>query len=118
MDNDVDNKTRNLQVLRNDSAEPPNEDPTRSAHAVPLAADSVELHPQQLPLYSVFTRKQKWAIVVLAACAGLFSPLGANIYFPAIPSLSKAFDKSVQDIKYVLDFTCSICRWICVESCA
>lgn len=54
--------------------------------------------------YSVFSPQQKWAIVVLAACAGLFSPLGANIYFPAIPSLSKAFHRSVQDIKCVAQF--------------
>lgn len=50
--------------------------------------------------YSVFTMRQKWAIVVLVACAGLFSPLGANIYFPAIPTLAKAFHKTTQDIKY------------------
>ncbi|KAF8307810.1 MFS general substrate transporter [Clavulina sp. PMI_390] len=48
--------------------------------------------------YSVFSPRQKWAIVFLAACAGMFSPLAANIYFPAIPSLSKAFGRSVQEI--------------------
>ncbi|KAF8308360.1 MFS general substrate transporter [Clavulina sp. PMI_390] len=48
--------------------------------------------------YSVFTPRQKWAIVFLAACAGMFSPLAANIYFPAIPSLAKAFGRSTQEI--------------------
>lgn len=74
----------------------------------PGAIDSnVPNLPEPPPLavpYSVFSPGQKWAIVMLATCAGLFSPLGANIYFPAIPSLSLAFHKSVQDIKCVLSF--------------
>jgi hypothetical protein len=49
--------------------------------------------------YSVFSSSQKWAIVILATFAGLFSPLGSSIYFPAIPSLAKAFYRSTQDIK-------------------
>lgn len=61
------------------------------------AADQVA---RQDAKYSVFTMRQKWAIVVLVACAGLFSPLGANIYFPAIPTLARAFHKTTQDIKY------------------
>lgn len=64
------------------------------------ATGSLVSEPSQPPIpYSVFSPSQKWAVVILAACAGLFSPLGANIYFPAIPTLSHAFHKSVQDIK-------------------
>lgn len=40
------------------------------------------------PQYSIFTRNQKRYIVFLAAFAGLFSPLSANIYFPALNTLA------------------------------
>lgn len=33
---------------------------------------------------------------MLTAFSGLFSPLTANIYFPAIPAISKAFHKSTE----------------------
>jgi len=69
--------------------------------------------------YSVFTRKEKWSIVILASCAAIFrrvrsivahvfyfadarslnshiSPFTANIYFPAIPVISTDFHKSVE----------------------
>lgn len=58
---------------------------------------------RDLPVpYSVFTTSQKWAIVVLATFAGIFSPLAASIYFPAIPTLATAFHKSTQSIKFVI----------------
>ncbi|KAN0111587.1 MFS general substrate transporter [Russula decolorans] len=46
--------------------------------------------------YSVFTRKEKWSIVILASCAAIFSPFTANIYLPAIPVISTDFHKSVE----------------------
>jgi hypothetical protein len=69
--------------------------------------------------YSVFSRKEKWSIVILASCAAIFrrvryivthvfyfadacslnshiSPFTANIYFPAIPVISTDFHKSVE----------------------
>ncbi|KAF6766633.1 quinidine resistance protein-like protein [Ephemerocybe angulata] len=46
--------------------------------------------------YSIFSRSEKWIIVCLTALAGLFSPLTANIYFPAIPTLSRDFHESVE----------------------
>lgn len=53
---------------------------------------------QYEPPYSVFSHQYKWFIVSLAAYAGMFSPLAANIYFPAIPTLTKAFHKTTQQI--------------------
>ncbi|KAJ9139138.1 Major facilitator superfamily transporter multidrug resistance [Pleurostoma richardsiae] len=44
--------------------------------------------------YSIFSRKEKWFIVAMVAVAGLYSPLPANIYFPAIPQMAEAFHKS------------------------
>ena len=41
------------------------------------------------PAYTVFTPRQRTFIVYMVACASFFSPLSANIYFPALTSLSK-----------------------------
>ncbi|KAJ7889957.1 MFS general substrate transporter [Mycena olivaceomarginata] len=46
--------------------------------------------------YSIFTPTEKWVIVSLIAFGGLFSPLSANIYFPAIPALAAAFHKPIE----------------------
>lgn len=48
------------------------------------------------PPYSIFTTCEKWLIVTLASVAGLFSPLTAYIYLPAIPMIASAFDKTVE----------------------
>ncbi|KAJ3481727.1 hypothetical protein NLI96_g7463 [Meripilus lineatus] len=48
------------------------------------------------PPYSAFSTREKWVIVGLASFGGLFSPFTANIYFPAIPSMSEAFNKSIE----------------------
>ncbi|KAF8307791.1 MFS general substrate transporter [Clavulina sp. PMI_390] len=50
------------------------------------------------PPYSMFTKNQKWLIVILVTFCSVFSPLAASIYFPAIPSLTKAFHKDTQSI--------------------
>ncbi|KAI1788820.1 major facilitator superfamily domain-containing protein [Ganoderma leucocontextum] len=46
--------------------------------------------------YSIYTAGEKWFILAVAAFAAMFSPLTANIYFPAIPTMSKAFNKSTE----------------------
>ncbi|KAJ3896532.1 MFS general substrate transporter [Lentinula edodes] len=46
--------------------------------------------------YSVYTSKEKWFIVTLVSFAGIFSPFTANIYFPAIPTLTSVFHKSTE----------------------
>ncbi|KAL4241760.1 MFS transporter superfamily protein [Abortiporus biennis] len=46
--------------------------------------------------YSIFTTREKWGIVIMASFGGLFSPLTANSYFPAIPTMAVAFGKSVE----------------------
>jgi len=45
---------------------------------------------------SAFTQRQKWLIVSIVGVAGLFSPLSANIYLPAIPAIASAFHKSTE----------------------
>ncbi|OBZ68525.1 Quinidine resistance protein 1 [Grifola frondosa] len=56
--------------------------------------DSVRTTPTRP--YSVYTPREKWFIVSVAAFAALFSPLTANIYFPAIPTIATAFHKSTE----------------------
>ncbi|KAK7751890.1 multidrug transporter [Diatrype stigma] len=68
----------------------------------PPASGTVLSHPALSPAaqtpFSVFTRKEKWLLVGMVGVAGLFSPLPANIYFPAIPTLSVVFGRSVEDL--------------------
>ncbi|KAI9880561.1 MAG: hypothetical protein M1830_002260 [Pleopsidium flavum] len=41
------------------------------------------------PVYSAFSKRNKRYIVFMTAWAGLFSPLSANIYFPALNTLAQ-----------------------------
>ncbi|KAK1598209.1 major facilitator superfamily transporter [Colletotrichum navitas] len=41
------------------------------------------------PPYHVFSRKQKWFIILIIGAAGLFSGLSSNIYFPALDTISQ-----------------------------
>ncbi|KAF2113391.1 major facilitator superfamily domain-containing protein [Lophiotrema nucula] len=46
------------------------------------------------PPYSVFSKRKKHFIVILAAWGGFFSPLSANIYFPALTTLTREYKVS------------------------
>lgn len=54
------------------------------------------------PVYSTFTKGQKQYIVFLTAFGGLFSPLSANIYFPALNALSQDLKVSKELINLTL----------------
>ncbi|KAH7886869.1 major facilitator superfamily domain-containing protein [Phlebopus sp. FC_14] len=58
------------------------------------ASEKVESPPEKP--YSIYTTSEKWLIVAIASAAALFSPLTANIYLPAIPTIAAAFDKSIE----------------------
>ncbi|KAL6298706.1 MFS general substrate transporter [Sparassis latifolia] len=68
----------------------------------PQSQDTAEAPPprptQNAPIkaYSVYTAHEKWFIVGIAAFAGMFSPFTANIYLPAIPTIAKAFHKTIE----------------------
>ncbi|VUC31479.1 unnamed protein product [Clonostachys rosea] len=49
-------------------------------------------------VYSIYSPRAKWILVAIVAVSGLFSPLPANIYFPAIPKLAVVFDRSIEDL--------------------
>ena len=67
--------------------------------AIPLAEDASAERPTEdlealhqapsAPAYSAFSHGQKRFIIFMVACAGFFSPLSANIYFPALNALSR-----------------------------
>ncbi|KAG7095375.1 hypothetical protein E1B28_006132 [Marasmius oreades] len=61
-------------------------------------AEQVDISPNETSKrpYSVYTRREKWVVVIMIAASGLFSPLTSSIYFPAIPTLSVAFNKPVE----------------------
>ncbi|KAF9454087.1 MFS general substrate transporter [Macrolepiota fuliginosa MF-IS2] len=44
----------------------------------------------------MFTKTEKWLILAIVAFAGIFSPFTSSIYFPAIPALTIAFNKSTE----------------------
>lgn len=54
------------------------------------------------PPFSVFTRNQKRFIVVMASWAGFFSPVSANIYYPALNSLARDLNASISLINLTL----------------
>ncbi|KAI9662867.1 MAG: hypothetical protein M1821_007914 [Bathelium mastoideum] len=43
------------------------------------------------PPHSIFSKREKRFIVFMVACAGFFSPLSANIYFPALNTLAQEY---------------------------
>ena len=48
--------------------------------------------------FSAFSKRTKWSIVAISGMAGMFSPISSNIFVPAIPTLSDAFNRSESDI--------------------
>jgi len=64
----------------------------------------LELAPVQTngPPHTVFTYRQKQFIVFMVAWGGFFSPLSANIYFPALPTLARDLNVSESLINLTL----------------
>ncbi|KAL1889085.1 multidrug transporter [Sporothrix stenoceras] len=58
--------------------------------------DLSTLPPPPPPPYHVYSRHEKWVMVGLVAVTGLYSPLPANIYFPALPTLAQVFHVSTE----------------------
>lgn len=89
-------------------------DTVHSNEPFPEPASDLKVHDKD-PLDSVYTSREKWFIVAVVAFAGLFrwallplavarslltlslySPLTANVYFPAIPTIAHAFNSSTE----------------------
>ncbi|KAK4544120.1 hypothetical protein LTR36_004618 [Oleoguttula mirabilis] len=70
--------------------------------AEPRDLESLQTITTNSPPFSIFTTKQKRFIVFMVAMAGFFSPLSANIYFPALNTLAIDFDVSSATINLTL----------------
>lgn len=83
---------------------------------------------EEEPRYSIYTKKEKWFLVLLIASSGLFryalrqdvcwnsefihfSPLTANVYFPAIPTIAEAFNKSTELINLTVSCVIRLCNF-------
>lgn len=63
-----------------------------AVHAVSTASS------EPAPIYSIYTSRQKTLIVIIASLASLFSPLSANIYYPALEILADDLHVSASNI--------------------
>jgi citrate synthase len=63
----------------------------------PLLSQPVSQKP-----YSIFTKSQKRLIILAAAIASTFSPLSANIYFPALNSIAQDLKVSPSQINLTI----------------
>ena len=52
--------------------------------------------------FSVFSSRQKRAIVVAGSCAAFFSPVSSNIYFPALVTIAKDLRVSLSQINLTI----------------
>ncbi|KAM0796071.1 chloramphenicol resistance protein [Usnea florida] len=77
--------------------------PAENSPAEKATEDLEALHQiPSRPVYSVFSDRQRKFIVFMVACAGFFSPLSANIYFPALNALSRDLKVSNELINLTL----------------
>lgn len=52
----------------------------------------------RVPAYSVFTKRQKWATVLMAASSAFFSPISATIFLPALTDIANDLNVSINAI--------------------
>ncbi|KAK4031557.1 major facilitator superfamily domain-containing protein [Parachaetomium inaequale] len=78
------------------------DDMERAATLVSSDPANQEQPPASKPLYSVFSSSEKRMMTALAGFAMLFSPLTANIYFPAMNQLETDLGASVQLINLTI----------------
>lgn len=53
--------------------------------------------PALLP-YSAFTKRQRWAIVIMASSGAFFSPISATTFLPALTDIASDLDVSINAI--------------------
>jgi len=64
-------------------------DSTFTSTTAPATESTPLLVTPATQTYSIFTNRQKQLIILAAALASAFSPLSANIYFPALNSIAE-----------------------------
>ena len=63
--------------------------PFDDSHAVVLD-DGKGLESEDERPYHIFTKRQRWFLVVVIGVAGMFSGLSSNIYFPSLDAIARA----------------------------
>ncbi|KAH8590378.1 major facilitator superfamily transporter multidrug resistance [Bisporella sp. PMI_857] len=54
------------------------------------------------PPYHVFSYKEKWLVVAIIGVAGLFSGLSSNIYFPALDTVARDLNVSLNSVSLTI----------------
>lgn len=96
------NTTADARVISLESNSSQNQDNRSREDLNPQDLEFLQEATTNTPPWSVFTSKQKRFIVFMVAMAGFFSPLSANIYFPALTTLAEEFSVSNSVINLTL----------------
>lgn len=91
---------------RTGKADVPGDDSDVEAHAESTQAVKVQTIDRP---YTIFTGPQKAVLVLTATLGGMFSPFTANIYLPAIDSISVALGVTVSKVNLTIT-TYMICQ--------
>lgn len=62
------------------------------------ADGEAQVEPPAAAPYSVFTPREKWYIIAIAAYSTFFSTVSSFIYYPAIHLISESLDTSVERV--------------------
>ncbi|KAI0532285.1 major facilitator superfamily domain-containing protein [Xylaria digitata] len=87
---------------------PKRDDQGHTSSAMQIVAQTIDTEPPseaRVPSgnkYSIFTTTEKRAIVLAAAAGAFFSPLSAQIYFPALDTLSRDLGISVTEVNLTI----------------
>ncbi|KAH6665357.1 major facilitator superfamily transporter [Plectosphaerella plurivora] len=108
-------KTSDGPTLRALGASGPTANPFDDRHLIaPFAfdfrdpfADSCTTEPVSVPEpveqdYHIFTRRQKWLVILIIGGAGLFSGLSSNIYFPALQQIANDLKVSLGTVSLTI----------------
>lgn len=94
--------SKDYGVMSDKSSASKLEDEPRSEAETDRDMEALEPAPTNRPNHSAYSSRKKKFIVFMAAFAGFFSPLSANIYFPALNTLSKELHVSSATINLTL----------------
>lgn len=78
------------------------EDHRTDAHSDGEPSETTPLLVHSTAPYSVFSTRQKRLIILAAALISSFSPLSANIYYPALNSIAKDLRVSPSQINLTI----------------
>ncbi|KAJ0360353.1 hypothetical protein COL154_007614 [Colletotrichum chrysophilum] len=99
-DSDNDSQFRNPFADTNSVADTQADD-ARNPFDDSSAEDTLQEQPLEPP-YHIFTKRQKWFVIVIIGTAGLFSGLSSNIYFPSLDAISRDLHVSAEMVSLTI----------------